>query len=140
MLSSIFCINGVYPNYIEIKFMEYQFVRGLTGEYRIKCSMGHEVVGRWLEQEVYTDKRFIDQLLSTIKQIKAGASQEFSFQGKEISISLLHDEVTVQENILSTDEELPQESEFDYYTSESTAGCGLEDFEQLLNSWLDFIG
>ena len=120
--------------------MEYQFVRGLTGEYRIKCSMGHEVVGRWLEQEVYTDRSFIEQLFSTIAQIKDGASQEFFFQGKEMSISLLQDEVIVQENILSTDEALPQDSEFDFYTSESTAGCGLEDFEQLLISWTEFIG
>lgn len=118
--------------------MEYQFIRGLTGEYRIRCSMGHEVVGRWLEQEVYTDTTFIESILTTIEQIKAGDGQEFSFPGKEISISLLQDEVIVEENVLATDDEIV-ESEFHFYDSESTAGCGLEDFEQLLNSWVKFI-
>ena len=29
--------------------MEFEFIRNtLMGEYYVKCSMGHEIVGRWL--------------------------------------------------------------------------------------------
>lgn len=118
--------------------MEYQFTRTLTGEYRIKCSMDHEVVAHWLEQEVYTDKAKINDILATIEQIKAGDGQEFCYRGKEISLSMLQGEVIIEENVLSTEQEL-DDNEFDFYNSESSAGCGLEDFEQLLRSWLVFI-
>lgn len=118
--------------------MEYQFVRGLTGEYKVICSMDHEVVGRWLEQEVYTDKARIEKLLEAIKQIKAGAGEEFLFTGKEISVSLQQGDVIIEENALHSSDEL-DDSEFDFYNSESTAECGLEDFEQLLVSWQKFI-
>lgn len=118
--------------------MEYQFTKGLTGEYRIKCSMGHEVVGRWLEQEIHTDKVLIESILAAVAQVKAGDGQEFFFRGKEISLSLQHGDVIVEENALATEDELI-DSEFEFYNSESTAGCGVEDFEQLILSWLKFI-
>lgn len=120
--------------------MEYQFVKGLTGEYRIRCSMGHEVIGRWLEQEIYTDKTRIASLLEAIERIKSEESQEYSMLGKEISILIRRDEVTVQENSLAQEDDTLQESEFDFYDCESDAGCGLEDFEQLIQSWCEFIG
>lgn len=120
--------------------MEYQFVKALTGEYRVNCSMGHEVIGRWLEQEIYTDSESIKSLLEAIGQVKTEKRQEYSRLGKEISLSIYRDEVTVQENALANQDDTLQESEFDYYDCESDAGCGLEDFEQLILSWCDFIG
>lgn len=119
--------------------MEYQFVKGLTGECRIKCSMGHEVIGRWLEQEIYTDKVRIASLLVAIEQIKSEDVQEHSLLGKEISIVIRRDEVTVQENALAHEDDTLHDSEFDFYDCESDAGCGFEDFEQLIQSWCEFI-
>jgi uncharacterized protein YacL (UPF0231 family) len=122
--------------------MEFQFRKNtLSGEYAIKCSMGHEVVGRWLEEEVLNDKALISRLLTAVETMKAGQASELNFQGREISVCLLHDEVIVRENRLEEhDEEALIDSEFALYTSESTASCGLEDFEELLRSWLAFIG
>lgn len=120
--------------------MEYQFVKGLTGEYRIRCSMGHEVIGRWLEQEIYTDKKRLTELLSSIEKIKTEASQEIHLSGREISITMRRDEVTVQENALANDDDTLLDSEFDFYDCESDSGCGLEDFELLVQSWCEFIG
>ena len=120
--------------------MEYQFVKSITGEYRIKCSMGHEVVGRWLEQEIYTDKQRIQDILTAIEQIKIEQSQEYSLVGKEISISIRRDDVVIQENSLNYADDSLQESEFDFYDCESDSGCGFEDFEQLIHSWCAFVG
>jgi uncharacterized protein YacL (UPF0231 family) len=102
--------------------------------------MGHEVIGRWLEQEIYTDSESIKSLLDVIERVKTEKRQEYSHLGKEISLSISRDEVTVQENALANQGDSLQESEFDYYDCESDAGCGLEDFEQLIRSWCDFIG
>jgi len=120
--------------------MEYQFVKSLTGEYRIQCSMGHEVVGRWLEEEIYTDKERIAALLCAIEQLKIGSSQEYSLIGKEISVDIRRNDVAIKENTLAYEDEVLLDSEFDFYNCESDAECGLEDFESLLRSWCEFIG
>lgn len=119
--------------------MEYQFTRTVTGDYHIKCSMGHEIIGRWLQEDISNDRQALKSLLSVISEIKAGVIQEHLLQGKEISVSLFRDEVIVEENVLANGEELDAESEFDFYDCESSAACGLEDFEELLLSWADFI-
>jgi hypothetical protein len=54
-------------------------------------------------------------------------------------VSLSRDDVIVQENVLSHEQELDEYSEFSFYDSESTSCCGLEDFAELLHSWEDFI-
>lgn len=119
--------------------MEYQFTKSITGEYHIRCSMGHEVIGRWLQEELGADKFALKGLLGVIAEIKAGVRREYIQHGKEISLSLLRDDVLVEENVLSMDQESDPEGEFDFYNSESSAICGLEDFEDLLLSWSDFI-
>ncbi|WED22256.1 YacL family protein [Vibrio sp. JC009] len=118
--------------------MEYQFTKNtLTGGIRIKCSMGHEVVARWLEEELTADKEKINALLETVAELKTGLSGEVTLRGKEISAYLSSDDVIIQENVLSYDSD--EESEFDFYDSESTSACGLEDFEELLKSFLEFL-
>ncbi|EFO38617.1 YacL family protein [Escherichia coli] len=43
--------------------MEFEFIRNtLMGEYYVKCSMGHEIVGRWLQEEIGKDPTMIAQV------------------------------------------------------------------------------
>ena len=119
--------------------MEYQFTRSITGEYHIKCSMGHEVVGRWLQEDVGTDRILLAELLAVIEQLKSGERSEYLLRGREISLSMSRDDVIIEENVLSHGDEVDADSEFDFYDSESSSACGLEDFEELLLSWQAFI-
>ncbi|WP_039949209.1 YacL family protein [Vibrio ichthyoenteri] len=120
--------------------MEFEFVRNtLMGEYYVKCSMGHEIVGRWLQEEIGKDAQKIDQVEQLIDKALAAPQQEHMLLGKEISLSILGDEVTVQENVLLHGEELDADSEYDFYDCESTASCGLEDFSLAIEQWQRFL-
>lgn len=122
--------------------MEFEFTRNtLMGEYYVKCSMGHEIIGRWLQEEIGINRQKIDQVCALLDEAQLRTSKEQKLLGTEISLVICEDEVTVQENSLDHDSELEeQHSEYDYYNCESTASCGLEDFELLMDRWKDFIG
>ena len=120
--------------------MEFEFVRNtLMGEYYVKSSMGHEIVGRWLQEEIGKDWDKIAQVESLTDQARMAPQQERRMLGTEISVSIHGDEVTIQENVLAHGQELDLDSEFDFYDSESTASCGLEDFELMLEQWKEFL-
>ena len=120
--------------------MEFEFVRNtLMGEYYVKCSMGHEIVGRWLQEEIGKDEQKIAQVEQLIDQALSAPQQEHMLLGKEISLSILGDEVMVQENVLLHGEELDADSEYDFYDCESTASCGLEDFSLAIQQWKRFL-
>jgi uncharacterized protein YacL (UPF0231 family) len=121
--------------------MEYQFTKNsLTGGLRIKCSMDHEVIGRWLEQEVGTDRARLSALIDTVEGLRGKTADEVVLRGSEISAFLSGDDVIVQDNALSFASDECEESGFDFYDSESTAVCGLEDFADLLHSLRAFLG
>ncbi|MBA5762189.1 YacL family protein [Vibrio sp. 404] len=120
--------------------MEFEFIRNtLMGEYYVKCSMGHEIVGRWLQDEVGNDWQKIEQVEQLIVQALTNPQQEHFLLGKEISVSIQSDEVTVQENVLAHGEELDDGSEFDFYDCESTASCGIDDFSLAIEQWKSFL-
>ncbi|WP_117233683.1 YacL family protein [Vibrio maerlii] len=119
--------------------MEFQFTRNtLMGEFYVKCSMGHEIVARWLQEEVGKELTKIDQVLAIIDQAKQNPMEEVRLEGKEISLSIHQFDVIVEENVLGHEQELG-DSEFDFYDSESTASCGLEDFLTMMEQWHQFI-
>ncbi|MGF1709216.1 YacL family protein [Vibrio kagoshimensis] len=121
--------------------MEFEFTRNtLMGEYYVKCSMGHEIIGRWLQEEIGKDKQKLNQVMDAIERSRTNMSTETALLGKEISLSINEDEVTIQENVLGHGEEMEESSEFDFYNCESTANCGIDDFELLMTNWLDFLG
>ena len=120
--------------------MEFEFIRNtLMGEYYVKCSMGHEIIGRWLQEEIGKDAQKIAQVDQLIEQALTAPQQEHTLIGSEISLSIQGDEVIVQENVLSHGEELDADSEYDFYDCESTASCGLEDFSQAIEQWKRFL-
>ncbi|EJS9607577.1 YacL family protein [Vibrio parahaemolyticus] len=120
--------------------MEFEFIRNtLMGEYYVKCSMGHEIVGRWLQEEIGKEAAKIAQVEALIDKAFSLPSQEHTLTGTEISLMIQGDEVLVQENALSHDYDVEMESEFDFYDAESTASCGIEDFVALIEQWKDFL-
>ena len=120
--------------------MEYQFTRNtLLDQYSVRCEMGFEVLARWLQEEIATDCTKIDQVMHLIKLAQQQPNQELRWLGREISLLFSDDEVTVQENTLLQEQELPSEEAFDFYDCESFAQCGLHDFQQLLDQWREFV-
>ncbi|MGP8307536.1 YacL family protein [Vibrio sp. YIC-376] len=122
--------------------MEFEFIRNtLMGEYYVKCSMGHEIVGRWLQEEIGKDPAKMRQVEALIEASFSSPSQEHTLTGTEISIMVHGDEVLVQENTLAQgyEESIDLDNEFDFYDSESTASCGIEDFVSLIEQWKDFL-
>ncbi|NOI90671.1 UPF0231 family protein [Vibrio splendidus] len=121
--------------------MEFEFTRNtLMGEYYVKCSMGHEIVGRWLQEEIGKDKQKLDHVMALIEQSRQDLSNEVTLLGKEISLAINEDDVTIQENVLAHEQEMEEGCEFDFYNCESQASCGIDDFERLIERWMDFLG
>ncbi|EEZ01243.1 hypothetical protein VOA_003246 [Vibrio sp. RC586] len=120
--------------------MEFEFIKNtLLGEYAVKCSMEHQIVGRWLQEEIGQDQAKINQVLALIEQAEQSPAQEFLWTGREISLMVQGDEVQVQDNALAYDAEHELESDFFLYDSESVAACGREDFIALLAQWQNFV-
>lgn len=120
--------------------MEFEFIRNtLMGEYYVKSSMGHEIVGRWLQEEVGKDWHKIDRVDQLLDKARREPQHDHTLEGKEITLNVQGDEVVVQENVLAHGAELDSDSEFDFYDSESTASCGLEDFELMIEQWKEFL-
>ncbi|MBU2896357.1 YacL family protein [Vibrio hepatarius] len=120
--------------------MEFEFIRNtLMGKYYVKPSMGHEILGRWLEEEIGKDRQKIQQVDELLEAVKYSPLLEHKYAGCEISLIIQGDEVTVQENVLSHGDVLLEDSELNYYNSESTASCGLQDFSSLFKQWQDFL-
>ncbi|MCA2014923.1 YacL family protein [Vibrio tritonius] len=120
--------------------MDFEFTKNtLLGEYYVKCSMEHQIVARWLQEEIGKDCTKIDQILDLIEKAHQFSAKELQWHGKEISLVLTGQEVTVQENTQLSGIEEQLEEDFSLYESESYAQCGLEDFESLLLQWREFV-
>ncbi len=125
---------------IGIDIVEFEFTKNtLLGEYHVSCNMEHQIVARWLQEEVGKDRTKIEQVFSLLDQVHQSPAKEWKLAGKEISLTFLGSEVTVQENALSYSHDIEFESEFELYDSESSAECGLEDFESMMRQWCEFI-
>lgn len=120
--------------------MDYEFKKNtLDGSYYCQCSMEHQIIGRWLQEEIGKEYDHITEVDELIASAINKPTQEFSLLGREISLMICGDEVTVQDNALLHHYEQDTDSEFELYDSESTACCGLEDFQQLLTQWRKFV-
>ncbi|MBR9788784.1 MAG: YacL family protein [Vibrionaceae bacterium] len=120
--------------------MDYEFKKNtLDGSYYCQCSMDHEIVGRWLQEEIGKQFEKIAQVNALIASAIGNPAQEFTLLGREISLMICGDEVTVQDNALLHGYEQDEDSEFELYECESVASCGLEDFQQLISQWQQFV-
>ncbi|MDP4492130.1 YacL family protein [Vibrio sp. AH4] len=120
--------------------MEFEFIKNtLLGEYSVRCSMEHQIVGRWLQEEIGQDQAKLHQVFALIEQAEHSPAQEFLWTGREISLLVQGDEITIQDNALAYESEHELETDFSLYDSESVAACGREDFMALLNQWQSFV-
>ncbi|WP_461535412.1 YacL family protein [Spongorhabdus nitratireducens] len=118
--------------------MEYQFRRDLFGRADATFSMGHEAIGSWLLEEVGTRQSKISELLNVIANLKEGQGWESIHEGEQFNLTLTRDSAEVRADLLDTDM-LPDDSELDYYDDESCSHCGLDDFQEMLIAWRQFI-
>jgi len=119
--------------------MNYQFIRDQQGSPVAEFDMGSETFSQCFTQELGTDQHKIEGIFNAIQELQSRQIKEFVLQGNEINLLLDPDEVEVRSKILDLEapEELPEGTQF--YDQESIAGCGLEDFIRVLQSWSDFV-
>ncbi|OBW93954.1 hypothetical protein QV01_00150 [Gallibacterium genomosp. 3] len=122
--------------------MEFQFYRLDRQTVNVSCSMEHEAVARWANNEIQGDLKKIKEILVILKQCQTTPhTVDKIITGKEFSLHINHDEVVVKANILF-DENLSDEileDELQFYDEENMALCGLEDFIHFLNEYCQFI-
>ncbi|MHC6526349.1 YacL family protein [Vibrio proteolyticus] len=120
--------------------MDFVFKKNaLDGSYYCQCSMGHEIVGRWLQEEIGHEMARIEQVMALVAQARTAPGGEHRLLGREISLLISADEVIIEANALALSDSEVVPEEFELYDSESVGCCGLEDFEQLIRQWQAFI-
>ncbi len=126
--------------------MDYEFRRSLfDGGYSARFSMEHQVIGRWVIEELGSDMALYQQIMARLEAHQNGA-QFWQLKGKELTLLLEEKEVTIQANELLAQQEFGLEPQFELipelelYDSESVAVCGIEDFIAMLQSWRAFVG
>lgn len=120
--------------------MEYEFRRNsLTGTYLARFSMDHEVLGQWFAEELGTELAKIQQVLEVIKEIQAGKRDTWRLIGGDLTLDLDEEQARVYANVLGFEQEYELEEAMSLYDAESEAYCGLEDLQQALLSWYEFV-
>jgi len=103
-------------------------------------SMGHEAIGSWFNDELGTNQQRIEELVDILEQLVNRRIQQRQVDGTEYQLRMNQEDVEVRALSLGMevdDEELPENTNL--YDNESYAECGLEDFQQVLISWQEFI-
>ncbi|MBY4676954.1 YacL family protein [Marinobacterium arenosum] len=122
--------------------MEYEFGRDIIDRPYARFSMGHEAFGHWLVDELGEDQARLAGVQQQVARLLAGQGWEYELAGREFSLQLSRDEVVVRSNALGYEVELPpeeDEEELSCYDDELQAGCGLQDFAELLVAWRTFL-
>jgi len=116
--------------------MDYEFLRDITGDVRVSLSMGHEVIGHWLNEEVKGDLTLLAEVEAALASVK-GSERQWQHIGHEYSLLLDGEEVMVRTNVLDFEGDEMEEGMV-YYDEESLSFCGSEDFLALLHAYRDF--
>ncbi|MFB2643611.1 YacL family protein [Shewanella bicestrii] len=120
--------------------MEYEFRRNsLTGTYLASFSMDHEVLGQWFSEELGPELAKIQQVLDIIKDIQAGKRDSWRLIGGDLTLELDEEQARIYANALGFEQEYELEEAMSLYDAESEAYCGLEDLEEALLSWYEFV-
>ncbi|HFN9833447.1 TPA: protein YacL [Yersinia enterocolitica] len=117
--------------------MDYEFLRDLTGQVLVRFSMGHEVIGHWLNEEIKGDLVKLDQIEAAAAEVK-GSERQWQLDGHEYTLWLDGEEVMVRANQLDIEGDEMEEG-MNYYDEESLCLCGLEDFLLVLQGYRNFI-
>ncbi len=120
--------------------MEFEFRKDFISEQAtVKLSMGHEAFATWLEQEGQAVD-WIEDLLAKIVLLQQRAITDVKLTGSEFSLLVNQDEAQViNHSLLNNQDEIDLEGDLAFYDLEIQASCGLEDFLNLIESWLEFV-
>lgn len=102
-------------------------------------SMGHEAIGTWFNDELGKNEQRIEEIIEVLDQLVNRRIQQRHIEGSEFQLRMNQEniEVIALSLGLEVDEELPENT--NVYEDESFAECGLEDFQEALISWQEFI-
>lgn len=117
--------------------MEYEFLRDVTNQVKVRMSMGHEAVGHWFNEEVQGDLTLLDKVEAAAAQV-AGSEREWQHQGHEYTLSINGEEVMISANQIAFDTEELEEG-MSYYDEESLSFCGIEDFLAVIDAYRAFL-
>ncbi|WP_130834030.1 protein YacL [[Erwinia] mediterraneensis] len=117
--------------------MEYEFLRDLTGQVKVRMSMGHEAVGHWFNEEVQGDLALLAEVEAAAQHLK-GSERQWQRVGHEYTLWMDAEEVMIRANQLAFDNEELEEG-MNYYDEESLAFCGVEDFLVVIAAWRAFL-
>ncbi|MDF2785946.1 MAG: hypothetical protein K0S95_2481 [Pantoea eucrina] len=117
--------------------MEYEFLRDLTGQVRVRMSMDHEAVGHWFNEEVRDNPGLLDEVEAAARAVK-GTHQQWQRIGHEYTLWLDEEEVMIRANQLALEDEGLEEG-MAYYDEESLSFCGVEDFLAVIAAYRQFI-
>lgn len=115
--------------------MDYEYRYNSQNQPVAEFSMGHEAIGRWITDELGASSAKIQELLGVIEAIENTQLAQKTIFGRELTLSLSQEDVEITA-AFDTDEELPEDTNLS--EDESTASCGLPDFKQAVEEWLEF--
>ncbi|WP_299795976.1 YacL family protein [uncultured Shewanella sp.] len=120
--------------------MEYEFRRNtLTGTVLANFSMDHEVLGFWFAEELGENRDKYTEICQAIAQLQSTRLSQWRWVGKALSLELDCEQARVFANELENGEELDFDESMSLYDGESEAFCGLEDFNEALVKWREFL-
>lgn len=117
--------------------MEYEFLRDVTGQVRVRMSMDHEAVGHWFNEEVKENFALLDEVEAAVRAVK-GTQQQWQRVGHEYTLWLDEEEVMIRANQLEFSGDEIEEG-MSYYDEESLSLCGVEDFLQVVAAYREFM-
>jgi len=117
--------------------MDYEFLRDITGQVKVRMSMGHEAVGHWFNEEVKENLSLLDEVEQAAKAVK-GSERQWQRIGHEYTLWMDEEEVIVRANQLAFSGDEIEEG-MSYYDEESLSLCGVDDFLQVVAAYRTFI-
>jgi len=117
--------------------MEYEFLRDLTGQVKVRMSMDHEAVGHWFNDEVKDNLPLLDEVEAAVSAVK-GTVNQWQRVGREYTIWLDEEEVMIRANQLALEDDGIEEG-MTYYDEESLSFCGVEDFLAVIAAYRQFL-
>ncbi len=119
--------------------MDYDFSFDEYDKPVAEFSMGHEAIGTWFNDELGKNEQRIEEIIEILDQLVNRRIQQRQIEGTEYKLRMNQEnvEVIALSLGLELDEELPENT--NVYEDESFAECGLEDFQEALISWQEFI-
>jgi len=120
--------------------MEFEFRKDfITGQATVQTEMDHEAFATWLEMEGQS-MDWVEALIVKIDAIQSRSLSEYKQLGSEFNLLLTHAEAqVVNHRLMEAEDDEALTDDMSFYNAEIEACCGLEDFKNLLESWLEFI-